>query len=168
MARGNNSVTNVADELHREIGEPTDYGQGIISLWLRANIGQLNNLIHSSYIIDNSAGQDISPELGDGEKAILKELFFIYYYGKQINSNLGAAAYDAVIEVQSDGARVRKVNKNEVAKSYLQLREQHKKSLKDLLNGYRYGSATPIQVAGDDDLSPDPYSYEDGESRRGD
>ena len=43
----------------------------------------------------------------------------IHYYDLKIRSTLGAASNDSVIEVASDGARVRKINKNELAGAIL-------------------------------------------------
>ena len=38
-------VVDIADEIHRELGSPSDLSISAISYWLRTNIGQLNNLI---------------------------------------------------------------------------------------------------------------------------
>ena len=50
-------------------------------------------------------------------------MVFIHYYDLKIRSTLGAASNDSVIEVASDGARVRKINKNELSKSWMSARK---------------------------------------------
>ena len=39
-------VVDIADEIHRELGSPSDLSISAISYWLRTNIGQLNNLLY--------------------------------------------------------------------------------------------------------------------------
>ena len=47
------------------------------------------------------------------EAAVLKKMYIVHYYDQQIRSTVGAASSDPVVEVASDGSRVRKINKNE-------------------------------------------------------
>ena len=56
----------------------------------------------------------------------------------------------SVIEVASDGARVRKINKNELSKSWMSARKAERDELDKLINAYRITASAPIQVAGDD------------------
>jgi hypothetical protein len=144
----------IAEEIHRELGEPSSPTESIIRFWLSANIGQLNNRIDSEYtIIENGIDYESSPELGDNEKSILKLMYFIYYYDFIISSNLGAASFDSILEVTSDGATVRKANKNEIAKTYAQLKKLAMEQLDKLVNGYKSGSFKALQVVGDDTVS---------------
>ena len=57
-------IVSIADEVYRELGNPTDLSIATISFWLRTNVGQLNNLIN----IDASINQE-TLEL-DGELTI--------------------------------------------------------------------------------------------------
>ena len=51
----------------------------------------------------------------------------------------------------SDGSRVRKINKNELSKTYLALKKEEYSELTDLINAYKLRkSSPPVQVAGDD------------------
>jgi hypothetical protein len=146
-------IIEISEELHREIGAPSDIAQSYITFWLRANVGKLSNLIGADYNIDPDT-YEISPELGEGEKAILKELYFISYYDYLINRNTGASGYGSLVEVTSDGATVRRVAATEVTRGYIQLRKDHSLSLKELVNGFKCGNIMPKQVAGDDTRFP--------------
>jgi hypothetical protein len=142
-------VAVIADEIHRDLDSPSTLSPSAIGYWVRENIGALNNLIFTVYELSES-GAEISPELGENEKAILKKIYMVYYYGKKVNENLGAASNDIVVEVSQDGQTVRKVNKIELSKTYIQLKKDEGEELKKLIQGYKVGKASPRQVAGDD------------------
>jgi len=142
-------LVTIADEIMAALGDPTDISSAAVIFWLQSNIGSLNNTLLTSYTL-SSNGAEISPELGHDEKDILKTMYFVYYYGKQIQSNLGAAAYDSVQEVSEDGFFVKKVNKNEVAKTYLSLKRAEMDNLTNLVNGYKLSRSGPAAVYGTD------------------
>ena len=50
---------------------------------------------------------------------------------------------DPVVEVASDGSRVRKINKNELSKTYLALKKEEYSELTDLINAYKLRKASP-------------------------
>lgn len=143
----------------------TDIPPGTIAFWLRNNIGNLNNAIGTQYIIDTYTSE-ISGGVGEQEKAIFKKMYLIYYYGKLVNSNLGAASFDAIMEITSDGSTVRKVSKNQIAQNYLALKKQESEELLKLINGYKVGggngSSNIKTVVGNDYLTngetPQNYS----------
>lgn len=143
----------IAIELHEELEAPTDIIPAAIGSWLRYNFSKLNSLINTSLEL-NVNGTETTPELTQNEKAILKSLYLIHYYDNKVRTNLGAAGTDVVTEISSDGARFRKVNKTEVAKSYIQIRKDEQDHLKELINGYKRIGNIPRAVHGDDDLSP--------------
>lgn len=66
---------------------------------------------------------------------------------------MGAASTDSVVEVSSDGARVRKINKNELSKTYLSAKRSEQEELDKLVTAYKITASKPIQVAGDDTVS---------------
>ena len=181
-------IVDIADELYRELGEPSSISIPAISFWIRSNVGELNNRLNTTFKI-SSVGSDayefsgsfINPEyepqafnegtgaLGlsisgnDGqssdpaivsiqpeEAAILKKMYIVHYYDQQIRTTVGAASSDPVVEVASDGSRVRKINKNELSKTYLSLKKEEYHELMDLINSYKSRKASPVQVAGDD------------------
>ena len=103
----------------------------------------------------------IQPE----EASILKKMYIVHYYDQQIRSTVGAASTDPIIEVASDGSRVRKINKNELSKTYISLKKEEYSELIDLINAYKLRKSTPVQVAGDDtvrgqySINYDGYPY---------
>ena len=149
-------IVDVADELYRELAQPCDLSIPAISFWLRSNIGTLNNLVSSEYFIDDSTLEiyqkicNIDTEIGDDEKVIFKKLYIIHYYDIKIRSLLGAASTDSVQEVTSDGARVRKFNKNDLSKTYVSTKRQETEELNTLVHAYKITKSSPRQVAGDD------------------
>jgi len=148
----NNSLINVGDEIFRELDEPSDLSSATVAVWLRFNVGKLNNIINGSYTVTDET-MEISPALGINEKDIFKMLYNCYYYEKKFRATMGALATDTVIEVESDGAKVKKVNKNEMSKTYLQAKKQCKEVLDELVKNYKRGCFTPLQIVGDDTLS---------------
>jgi hypothetical protein len=183
-------IVDIADEIYRELGEPSSISIPAISFWIRSNVGELNNRINTSFkIVEYGSeayefsGSFISPEnepqafneasgalglsvgsnqgktadpvivsIQPEEAAILKKMYVVHYYDKQIRSTVGAASTDPVVEVASDGSRVRKINKNELSKTYLALKKEEYSELADLINSYKLRKSTPVQVAGDDTI----------------
>lgn len=142
-------VIEISIELYSELGEPTNVSPTLISLWLRDNIGQINNLAATSFTID-STNSEISPEPSEDEKSILKQFYIVNYYNKKVQEALNSASNDSVIEITEGGATVRRLNKTEMAKTFMALRNTENDRLKELINGYKTNNATPTQVAGDD------------------
>ena len=181
-------IVDIADELFRELGEPSSISIPAISFWIRSNVGELNNRINTTFKIstqganayefsgsfitpgdepqvfnEGSGALGLSVDSDEGktsdpvivsiqpeEAAILKKMYIVHYYDKQIRSTVGAASTDPVVEVASDGSRVRKINKNELSKTYLALKREEYMELTDLINAYKLRKSTPVQVAGDD------------------
>ena len=149
-------IVDIADELYRELTEPCDLSIPAISFWLRSNIGMLNNLISTEYFVDETSLEifqkicDVDTEIGDDEKVIFKKLYMIHYYDVKVRSVLGAASTDSVREVVSDGARVRKYNKNDLSKTYISAKKESMDELDKLVHSYKISKSAPRQVAGDD------------------
>ena len=98
----------------------------------------------------NSSVDNDTLELQFEEKAVLKKMYNVHYYDQQLRSTLGAASNDPVVEVVSDGSKVRKINKNELSKTYASLKRQEYDELSDMINAYKLRLSAPVQVAGDD------------------
>ena len=181
-------IVDIADELFRELGEPSSISVPAISFWIRSNVGELNNRINTTFKISTygseayefsgsfidpayepqafneatgALGLSVSGDNGTAsapaivaiqpeEVAILKKMYVVHYYDKQIRSTVGAASTDPIVEVASDGSRVRKINKNELSKTYLALKKEEYMELMDLINAYKLRKSSPVQVAGDD------------------
>lgn len=157
-------IIDIADELYREMGEPNDLSLSSIAFWLRTNLGDLNITINKDFILTETDLEIESPSgeiFGLTEKSIFKMLFSIHYYERLLRNALGAASTDSVIEINQNGFSARKINKNELAKTYVQLRKQIYEELMELTKNYNLNEGKPLQVAGDDTVEgfDRPYSY---------
>jgi len=142
------NATTIADELFRELGEPADISVPSIVFWIIGNIGVLNNYLGTSFSIANPETYPaVSPEINDNQKVVLKTIYWIHYFARQVNKNLGAAAYQSFMEVKEGNRTVRRVNKTDIAKAYgLQLREL-KDDLNGMIMGYKMNLAAPLQCS---------------------
>ena len=163
-------VVDIATEIFTELSEPASLSVESISYWLRMNVGELNNHLNTSFRLDESSEinnnidkEDREPsafnsslsfvaEIGPEEKAVLKKMYMVHYYERQLRSTLGAASNDPVVEVVSDGSKVRKINKNELSKTWLQAKNQEYNELQQLISAYVSTQNAPIQIAGDDTI----------------
>ena len=181
-------IVDIADEIFRELGNPSTISIPAISFWIRSNVGELNNRINTTFKIRDTnpdiyelSGSFVSPAyepqafneatgalglsasadngtastpaivaIQPEEASILKKMYIVHYYDQQIRSTVGAASTDPIIEVASDGSRVRKINKNELSKTYIALKKEEYSELIDLINAYKLRKSSPVQVAGDD------------------
>ncbi len=149
-------IVDIADELYRELAEPSDLSIPAISFWLRSNIGKLNNLISTAYLVDedtleiNQLVCGVETEINDEEKVILKKLYLIHYYDLKIRSVLGAASTDSIREITSDGARIRKFSTNDLCKTYVSTKKEETLELDKLVHAYKITKSSPRQVSGDD------------------
>jgi len=196
-------IVDIADEIFRELGEPSTISIPAIAFWIRSNVGELNNRINTTFKIRDTnpdiyelSGSFVSPAyepqafneatgalglsasanngtastpaivaIQPEEASILKKMYIVHYYDQQIRSTVGAASTDPIIEVASDGSRVRKINKNELSKTYIALKKEEYSELIDLINAYKLRKSSPVQVAGDDtvrgqySINYDGYPY---------
>jgi len=155
-------IIDIADEIYRELGEPSDLSLSSIAFWLRTNIGDLNILINKKYYIEETT-YEIANEEGeifkDIEKSIFKMLYSMHYYERLFRNALGAASTDSVLEISQNGFSARKINKNELAKTYAELRNQISDELQILTKNYNLNEARPLQVAGDDTVEEPNKTY---------
>lgn len=143
------SVSGIASGIYEDLGNPSDISVASISSWIKNNIGLVNNKIFTNYEITGDLFIDNNcPD--DEEKVLINEAYNTYYYGKLITSNLGAAGFTTVQEVDSDGAKVKMVNKTELAKVYKDLKKQSQENFDNLVSIYRFNKGRPKAVHGDD------------------
>ena len=157
-------IVDVADEIYREMGEPSDISIASIAYWLRTNIGKLNVLLGKPYLISDTnleiySSDETKDPFGINEKTIFKKIYTVYYYERLFRNALGAASTDSTIEIDQNGFRAKRVNKNELAKTYSDLKKQSDEALKMLLDKYELNAVTPLQVAGDDTIEAPGRSY---------
>jgi hypothetical protein len=159
-----NKIVDISDEIYRELGEPSDLSLASIAFWLRTNIGDLNILINKKYYIIESTleigiVEDSGETFTDLEKSIFKMIYSIHYYERLFRNALGAASTDSTIEIDQNGFRAKRVNKNELAKTYSDLRKQIVSELDILTRNYNLNESRPLQVAGDDTIEAPSRSY---------
>lgn len=152
-------IVDIADELYREMGEPSDLSIASIAYWLRTNIGDLNITINKAYTINESTLEIDGEAFGNTEKSIFKMLFSIHYYERLLRNALGSASTDSTIEISENGFSARKINKNELAKTYGELRKQINQELMELTKNYNLNEARPLQIAGDDTIEDISRTY---------
>ncbi len=149
-------VVDIADEIFQELGSPSTLSIPAISFWVRANVGKLNNALNTDFIVDASSleiQQKIDSVLTDiniEEAAILKKYYTIHYYDVQIRTNVTGVSTDSVVEVSSDGMRVRKTSKTEIIRHLNTVKRLEVEELNNLINNYKINKSAPRQVAGDD------------------
>jgi hypothetical protein len=155
-------IVDIADEIYRELGEPQELTISSIAFWLRTNIGDLNILINKKFYISDDTYEIASPDddtFKDIEKSIFKMIYSMHYYERLFRNALGSASTDSVLEISQNGFMARKVNKNELAKTYAQLRKQIADELQVLTKNYNLNEARPLQVAGDDTVEEPNKTY---------
>lgn len=152
------TTTSIADELFRELDEPADCSIPKIAFWLQTNVGQLNLKLGSSVTVENGT---LSEDLSLAAQAIFKTLFKIDYLKRQINRNLGAAAYVSVIEVKEGNRTVKRTNKNDIAKNYQIAKDAEERALAGLISAYRQNSFG----GGDYNYVPNPILTELGSTQ---
>jgi hypothetical protein len=152
-----NKIVDIADEVYRELGEPSDISIASVAYWLRTNIGKLNVLLNKPYLINETtleiySSDEAKDPFDINEKTIFKKIYTVYYYERLFRNALGAASTDSVIDISQNGFSARKINKNELAKTYSELKKQADAELKILTDKYEINEIAPLQVAGDDTI----------------
>ena len=137
-----NKIVDIADEIYRELGEPSDVSIPSVAFWLRTNLGKLNILINKRYTINtlDLEVDAISPETFTiTEKSIFKKTYNIHYYDRQIikligksntlnlinqdtsssgeNATTGSANSDS-LEISENGFSYRKTNSESTSQIY--------------------------------------------------
>lgn len=145
------SITDLASLIWQEELNETDQTTiPEIAYWLRNNgLGRLNDLIHTSFSVDTTT-QEISPSTSFSieESVILVQLYLIKHFQLQATNFLGAVGVSDVIEYSENGMTIRKLNKTEQSKVWLQLRDKAKEDLKDLITGYKISKSTARSIEG--------------------
>jgi hypothetical protein len=145
-------VVDMAQELYFELGQPSDLSIPAISYWIRNNIGILNNRINKDIII-NDADLELDPSLGETEKAIYKKIYECYFYDLKVKQTLNSINNDSLLEVTDGGGTVRRINRNETSKIYLEAKKQSFSELDVMIRDYNINDVGPLQVAGDDTVA---------------
>lgn len=142
-------VIDLSQELYEELSSPTDISMASISFWIRSNLGRLNNLLGTSFDI-NETNLEITPDMNINISSIFKGLYHIYNIERLARGSFGASS---VVEIQSDGGIARLSSSTEKGKAYLQLRNQMKDALDDEISNYLNAGTEPLAVHGSDSLN---------------
>jgi len=153
-------VVDISDDIYRELGSPSALSIPAIAFYVRGSVGALNSHINTVYMLNASleieetvtdnSDTTVTTEIGIAEAAILKKMYMVHFYDAKIRTNLTALDSDTIVEVTDQGSSVRKVNKNEVSKTLLSIRNQEYEGLQKLISQYKISKSSPNQVAGDD------------------
>tara|TARA_R110000824_G_scaffold27105_4_gene92477 strand:+ start:60 stop:527 length:468 start_codon:yes stop_codon:yes gene_type:complete len=112
--------------------------------WLTVSMGQLNNLIYTTY-------SGINPNLGLEEQSIYTQLYLQSYYTSKAMKVLRNIDNDADwIRITEGDTTLVRTNKNEVSKSYRGLAKDAQEMTNSLVASYHQYLAQPMQVAGTD------------------
>lgn len=142
----------MAQELYFELGQPTDLSVPAISYWLRNNIGILNNKLNKDIVI-NDATLELDPNLGEAEKSVYKKIYECYFYDLKVKQTLNSINNDSVLEVTDGGGTVRRINRNETSKIYLDAKKTALTELTMMVGDYNVNDVGPLQIAGDDTVA---------------
>jgi hypothetical protein len=109
--------------------------------WFSNNLGQLNNLIFTSY-----DGED--PALKNEEEAIYKCLYLSSYYKTRAASVLRNMDSTTIewLSLREGDSSVQLQNKNEVAKTFLLLSREKQAEIASLVTAYNLYQARPSDV----------------------
>lgn len=131
-----------------------------LSAYYRANVGDLNNLIGSSYTLNNEPGTanylelvnngNINSLIDDGAAQIYKYVYLLSYYSRLVRNFTGVGNYQILTEATSDGGTLRFDARLGYAKLYVQLRKDVEETLNRLVNKYKFRNQTAVDVQGDD------------------
>lgn len=110
--------------------------------WLTNNLGKLNTRIYSNFSGEN-------PGMKYEEASIYKNIYMSNYYRSKANSvlkNMDAANLEWLFLKEGD-SQIQLQNKNEVAKTYIQLSKEKETETKDLISAYNLYEAYPRQIS---------------------
>ena len=59
-------VVDIADDIFRELGEPSSLSIPAITFWVRSNVGRLNNAINTEFAVDEEDDTYVCTKSGYG------------------------------------------------------------------------------------------------------
>lgn len=106
--------------------------------WLQNNLFRINLALETGFY---SLTGYIYPDMTPNESGLYEQMYICDYYSKKANSALGAFAYDWT-EIQGDKqGSIRRVSRNEIAKTYLQFAKDCKVNLAELIDWMKTNDA---------------------------
>lgn len=149
--------TDIATEIYTEI-DSTIVSQSSIEYWIRVNVGKLNSVIFSDFSVPATSSTDfLDEETGEtmdvDQKNIYKNLYYLRYYQRLIDLYTGAAGVQTILELDSDGGKVKMIDKNSLSKTYLTLRKDLVEESNQQIHSYLKKRMVATQVSGDDTIA---------------
>ena len=88
-------VVDIAQEIYFDLNSPTDLSIAAIAFWVRANVGALNSLLFSSFVVNETTYEivdsaDDVTEIDINAVAVLKKMYIVHRYAVIIRSKLTA------------------------------------------------------------------------------
>lgn len=139
-----NEINTIAQEIISDLDNDSSLSLSYVSTWLRNNIGKLNNAIGTSFVLNDSL--ELSPCIDNDQKDIFKWLFTCSFYRNQSKKNLGATSYDWV-SIEEGDSKIRRVSKNDIAKTLMALSKDCEESLKQIIMYYKTNKALPRSLS---------------------
>tara|TARA_B110000483_G_scaffold211125_1_gene258647 strand:- start:956 stop:1396 length:441 start_codon:yes stop_codon:yes gene_type:complete len=141
------TIGNLANSIFVNEFDSAGVSETSISGWLDNNLGQLNNVLYTSF---SGANGDISG-FGLEEQSIYKEMYLYHYYTKQTRNTIRGIADDTngnILSVRDGDNAIAFVNKNEVSKVYKSLAQDSYDAFSVLVTNYNSYQSSPRQVGG--------------------
>jgi hypothetical protein len=141
------NIGNLATSIYINEFDSTEVTVESISGWLDSNIGQLNNVLYTSF---SGVSGDVSG-LYLEEQSVYKQMYLYHYYTKQTRNTIRGIANDTngnILSVKDGDNSITFINKNEVSKVYKTLAQDAYNELQDLATNYNSFQASPRQVGG--------------------
>lgn len=113
--------------------DETYISTGRVVSWFQNNLYYINNALSTGFYLENGY---ILPQMTTNEAGIYEQMYICDYYTKKGNAALGAFAYDWTEIRGDDQGTIRRVSKNEVAKTYKQYSIDCRIDLKQLIKWY--------------------------------
>lgn len=141
-----NNIGTLATSIFQNEFDSTGITLISISGWLENNLGELNNLLYTSFSGTNGNVAGLNLE----EQNIYQEMFLHHHYKKEARNTLRGIANNTnnITSVRDGEQTISFVNRNEVSKVYKGLANDAYNRLQDLVYSYNSYQASPRQVGG--------------------
>ncbi len=155
-------VVDLAEDIFLNLSSPSNLSVSFVAYWIRANVGKINNLILTDFVIDDTTLEFTSPSnipLSYDVGAIFVKSFEIYNLDKLIRDNIGVVFGGQAMSVESDGGKVNLVNPHVVSRLFLDMKKELIKELQILTNGFKINRSNPSSISGEDSISLGDLGY---------
>lgn len=149
-------IVDIANEIYIDAGSPTDTSIPAIAFWIRGKVGWLNTMVYEDLIVDPTTLEltDNGTEINTEMVSLIKQLYKVYDLDVMIRNTINSLLSDGILQVTDNlgGTSFVRANRNEMAKTLMQVRKDEIQILNQMINSYRSLTSQPSQVAGDDTM----------------